>query len=68
MVVAEIAAWAHRRDARSGGPVPPDVSPFAAVDSIDEESLSDLAALVGTSSACVLFRADMPTVLPPGWW
>jgi len=44
-----------------------DVSPFAAVETFDEDSWDDLAALVGPSSACVLFGADIPTALPPRW-
>lgn len=43
------------------------VSPFSAVESFDKESWNDLHALVGGSSACVLFGADIPTALPPGW-
>jgi predicted GNAT family acetyltransferase len=43
------------------------VSPFAAVESFDEESWNDLRALVGASSACVLFGAEIPTALPSGW-
>lgn len=44
-----------------------DVSPFAAVETFDEDSWNDLGALVGPSSACVLFGADIPTALPTGW-
>jgi predicted GNAT family acetyltransferase len=44
-----------------------DISPFAAVESFDEDSWNDLGALVGASSACVLFGADIPSTLPPGW-
>jgi ribosomal protein S18 acetylase RimI-like enzyme len=43
------------------------VSPFAAVESFDENSWNDLRALVGPSSACVLFGAEIPTALPAGW-
>jgi ribosomal protein S18 acetylase RimI-like enzyme len=43
------------------------VSPFAAMESFDEDSWNDLHALVGASGACVLFGADVPTALPPGW-
>jgi ribosomal protein S18 acetylase RimI-like enzyme len=44
-----------------------DVSPFAAVDTFDEDSWNDLGALIGPSSACVLFSADIPTAVPSGW-
>jgi GNAT superfamily N-acetyltransferase len=45
----------------------PEVSPFAAVESFDEDSWNDLRVLVGVSRVCVLFGADIPTTLPSGW-
>jgi ribosomal protein S18 acetylase RimI-like enzyme len=44
-----------------------DVAPFAAVESFDEDSWNDLGALIGAASTCVLFGADIPGELPPGW-
>jgi GNAT superfamily N-acetyltransferase len=44
-----------------------DISPFAAVESFDEDAWNDLGTLIGASSACVLFGADIPPALPPGW-
>jgi ribosomal protein S18 acetylase RimI-like enzyme len=45
----------------------PDASPFAALESFDEGSWRDLADLVGHGHTCVLFCADLPTVLPAEW-
>jgi predicted GNAT family acetyltransferase len=58
-----LLAETHGRAAR----YPTDISPFAAVESFDEDSWKDLGVLVGGSSVCVLFGADIPTALPPGW-
>ncbi len=44
-----------------------DISPFAGLESFNEDSWNDLGALIGASSACVLFGADIPTALPSGW-
>ena len=44
-----------------------DASPFAAMESLDEEAWRDLTTLVGHERTCVLFCADIPTVLPRGW-
>ncbi len=44
---------------------PPGVSPFAAVQRVDDDAWADLAALVGTGTA-VLFRDAIPDP-PPGW-
>ncbi len=44
-----------------------DASPFAAMESLDEEAWRDLTTLVGHERTCVLFCADIPTVLPGGW-
>jgi predicted GNAT family acetyltransferase len=44
-----------------------DVSPFAAVETFNEDSWNDLGALIGPSSTCVLFSADIPTAVPTGW-
>jgi len=37
------------------------------MESFGEEPWRDLADLVGPESTCVLFCADLPTVLPAGW-
>jgi GNAT superfamily N-acetyltransferase len=44
-----------------------DVAIFGAVDRFDPESWSDLAALLGPSRACALFRSEVPVTLPEGW-
>jgi ribosomal protein S18 acetylase RimI-like enzyme len=44
-----------------------DISPFAALESFDEEAWGDLAGLLGPAKNFVLFCADLPQVLPPGW-
>jgi len=45
---------------------PVDVSPFAAVDRIDDERLVDLAALSGSDGPFALMRGEIPA-LPAGW-
>ena len=45
---------------------PVDVSPFAAVDRIDDEPLADLAALSGSDGPFALMRGEIPA-LPAGW-
>jgi len=45
----------------------PDVSVFAALDGLDEESWADLGALVGPSQTTVVSRAEMPPGLARGW-
>jgi ribosomal protein S18 acetylase RimI-like enzyme len=60
----------HRRHAQihgRAGRYHRDVSPFAAMEDLDEESWVDLAHLVGHARLCLLFRADIPTDLPTGW-
>ncbi len=44
-----------------------DVSVFAAVDTFDPASWSDLAALLGPSRHAALFRGEVPSDLPAGW-
>jgi predicted GNAT family acetyltransferase len=44
-----------------------DVSVFAAVDTFDPASWSDLAALLGPSRHAALFRSEVPSDLPAGW-
>jgi predicted GNAT family acetyltransferase len=44
-----------------------DVSVFAAVDTFDPASWSDLAALLGPSRHAALFRSEVPSDLPSGW-
>jgi ribosomal protein S18 acetylase RimI-like enzyme len=44
-----------------------DTSPFAALESFDDEAWSDLAALLGPSKHFVLFCAHLPQAVPPGW-
>jgi GNAT superfamily N-acetyltransferase len=44
-----------------------DVAIFGAVDRFDPESWHDLAALLGPSRACALFRGEVPGTLPEGW-
>jgi ribosomal protein S18 acetylase RimI-like enzyme len=43
------------------------VAIFGAVDRFDPGSWSDLAALLGPSRACALFRSEVPAALPEGW-
>ena len=45
---------------------PTDVSPFCAVDELDERSWDDLAGLVGPAGTAVLFRTTVDDP-PPGW-
>jgi predicted GNAT family acetyltransferase len=44
-----------------------DVSVFAAVDTFDAASWSDLAGLLGPSRPAALFRGEVPSDLPSGW-
>jgi ribosomal protein S18 acetylase RimI-like enzyme len=44
-----------------------DVSPFVALEAFDEDSWNDLGVLAGPSSGCILFGADIPSAVPPGW-
>ena len=44
-----------------------DTSVFSAVDAFEEASWTDLSELLGPSRGSVLFRADTPSDLPPGW-
>jgi GNAT superfamily N-acetyltransferase len=57
--LAEEHGWARRYHK--------DVAIFGAVDRFDSESWHDLAALLGASRACALFRHEVPAVLPEGW-
>jgi GNAT superfamily N-acetyltransferase len=43
------------------------VSVFAAVEEWDAQAWEDLSQLVGPSLRCVLFRDEVPDVLPAGW-
>lgn len=60
----------HREHSRTRGRARAyrsDVSVFAAVDTFDPASWSDLAALLGPSRHAALFRGEVPSDLPAGW-